>query len=69
MNAGEIRAMADAAIINGIQDKKKKLLEVKCAAAVGNEADPAQIKILRREIARMKTILNEKNKAAVGGNK
>lgn len=67
MKAEEIRGMDDAAIKTDIADKKKKLLELRCSVAMGDEVNPAQLKTIRRDVARMKTILNQKEAAKAGG--
>lgn len=65
--AGEFRGMEEAALLTGIDEKKKQLLELRCKVAVGDEVNPNQMGIIRTEIARMMTVLNEKKLA--GGDK
>lgn len=68
LKAGEFRGLDEAAILTGITDRKKQLLELRCKLAIGEEVNANQIKVLRAEIARMNTVLNEK-KAVAGGAK
>ena len=63
MKISEIRGMEDAAIVAEIQAKKKELLEMRCKVALGDEVNPMQLKQLRKDIARMKTVLVETSKA------
>ncbi len=65
LKAGEFRGLDEAAILTGINDKKKQLLELRCKVAVGDEVNPNQMRVIRTEIARMMTVLNEKK---AGGN-
>lgn len=67
--AGEFRGLEEAALVTGINEKKKQLLELRCRVAIGDEVNPNQMKVMRAEIARMKTVLNEKKRAAAGGAK
>ena len=59
MKISEIRGMEKAAIVAEIQAKKKELLEMRCKVALGDEVNPMQLKQLRKDIARMKTVLVE----------
>lgn len=68
LKAGEFRGLEEAALLTGIDEKKKQLLELRCKVAIGDEVNVNQMKVIRAEIARMMTVLNEK-KAAAGGEK
>ncbi len=67
MKISEIRSMEEAAILAEIEGKKKELLEMRCKVALGDEINPMQLKQLRKDIARMKTVLAETAKAAQEG--
>lgn len=67
MKTSEIRGMEEAAILSEIDGKKKELLEIRCKVALGDEINPMQLKELRKDIARMKTILVEKKAVAQEG--
>jgi len=69
MKAGEIRGMDEASIITGVEARKKQLLEMRCQVVVGGDVKPAQIRTVKREIARMLTVLNEKKTVAAGDTK
>lgn len=60
IKAGEIRSMSEEDILKSVEDKKKELLELRCSVALGDDVNPMQVKTLRREIAKLLTILNEK---------
>ncbi|GHS92213.1 hypothetical protein FACS1894139_15220 [Planctomycetales bacterium] len=60
MKPGEIRAMSEAAILSDIADKQKKILETRCAVAMGDEVNAADLKKMKRDVARLYTIKREK---------
>lgn len=60
MKSGEIRAMSEAAILSEIADTKKKILELRCALALGDAVNPAEMKKMKKDIARLNTIYGEK---------
>ena len=55
----ELRALKAGEIQTKLNDKREELMKFRFQAVNGQLADTSQIKILRREIARMETILNE----------
>ncbi len=67
MKISEIRSMEEAAILAEIEGKKKELLEMRCKVALGDEINPMQLKQIRKDIARMKTVLTENSKAVQEG--
>ena len=67
MKTSEIRSMEKETILSEIDEKKKELLEIRCKVALGDEINPMQLKELRKDIARMKTILVEKKAVAQEG--
>lgn len=69
MKPGEIRAMSEAAISNEIADTQKKVLELRCAIALGDAVNPAQLKTMKKNIARLNTISSEKKSASNASNK
>ena len=60
MKALEIRGMEPAALMAEIERMRRELLEFRCKVALGEDVRPHRIKEIRREIARMMTILREK---------
>ena len=67
MEMNDIRKLTTEEIAKKISDNKKELFDLRLKQATGNLDKPHQIKKLRKEIARLKTVLNEKKKE--GGNK
>ncbi len=67
MKISEIRSMEEAAILASIDEKKREQLETRCKVALGDEVNPMQLKQLRKDIARMKTVLVENTKTAQEG--
>lgn len=70
MKAPEYRNMDEAVLFSEIEKSKRELLGVRCKVALGEEVHPHMVKLLRRDIARMMTVLSEKKAAlaAQGGN-
>ncbi len=60
MKAVEMRGMESAALLAEIENLRKELLELRCKVALGEDVRPHRVKEIRREIARMLTVLGEK---------
>ena len=60
----KIKKLDDATIKNNIEDLKKELFNLRLQAAVGKLENTAKIGKIKKEIARMMTILNERANAA-----
>lgn len=60
MKAVEMRGMESAALLAEIENLRKELLELRCKVALGEDVRPHRVREIRREIARMLTILGEK---------
>ena len=58
--AKEIREMDTATILNEIDNLKKELFELRFKQATGQLENTARLNIVRKTIARMKTILTER---------
>jgi large subunit ribosomal protein L29 len=61
MKITEIRNMTTDELNEKLQDSSKKLSQLKFNNTVQTIENPLEIKILRRQIAKLKTVLNEKN--------
>ena len=68
MKTSEIRALSDEEIMARIKAGKAELLDLRMQNARGSLEKTDKINLLRKEVARMMTILNER-KETVGGNK
>lgn len=64
MKAQDVRKLTKAQIETKIADLKEELFNLKFQAALGNLEKPARMNEIKRDIARMKTILTEGSFAA-----
>lgn len=62
MEATEIRGTDDAAIRQQMSDAKQEMFNLRMRLAVGHSVNTARIRHLRRDVARMQTILNERRR-------
>ena len=63
MYAKDIRKLSDEQILNAIEDAKEAMFNLRFQAASGQLEDANALKRSRRDIARMKTILHERQLA------
>ncbi|HUU50284.1 MAG TPA: 50S ribosomal protein L29 [Nitrospinota bacterium] len=62
MKASELRELTIEELTNKGKELKNELFNLKFQDATGQIGNPIRIRIVRRDIARIETILNEKNK-------
>ena len=60
MDAKKIRDLSTEEIIKKIEENKEELFNLRFAHATGNLEKPSRINELRKEVARMKTIIRER---------
>ena len=60
MDAKKIRDLSTEEIIKKIEEDKEELFNLRFAQATGNLEKPSRITELRKEVARMKTIIRER---------
>ena len=60
MKINEIRELTDEEIIAKIEDCKEELFNLRFKGATGSLEKPSRINELRKTVARMKTILRER---------
>ncbi|MDD2181218.1 MAG: 50S ribosomal protein L29 [Bacilli bacterium] len=60
MKIDEIRNLSSEEITNKIEEYKEELFNLRFSQATGNLEKPSRIKELRKLVARMKTILRER---------
>jgi len=60
MNNKDIRALSNEEIVKKIEECKEELFNLRFSQATGNLEKPSRINELRKTIARMKTILRER---------
>ncbi len=64
MNAAELRSKSDSELNNEIVELRREQFNLRMQRAVGQLGNPARFKEVRKEIARINTVLNEKTRAA-----
>ncbi len=69
MYASEIRDMSDEQILDAIEDNKEALFNLRFQAASGQLEDPNTLRRTRRDLARLNTILRERQLATQAVNK
>ena len=60
MTNSEIRELTNEEIVKKIEEYKEELFNLRFSQATGNLEKPSRIKELRKLVARMKTILKER---------
>ncbi|MDD3842241.1 MAG: 50S ribosomal protein L29 [Candidatus Izemoplasmatales bacterium] len=60
MHVSEIRKMETAAILTEIDNLKKEMFDLRVKQATGHLENTARLSTVRKTIARMKTILTER---------
>ena len=63
MNAGELRGLALDELVQKERETRAELFNAKVKHATGQLEDTARLNILRRDIARVATILRERREA------
>lgn len=66
MKASEIRKLDTDLLVKEIQSKRKELFDLRFQAAVGQLSDTAKLSLLKKDIARMYTIITEREKGING---
>jgi large subunit ribosomal protein L29 len=64
MKAKEIRALSVEEFATKTDDMREELMKLRFQQVAGQLTDTGRLRILRRQIARMETILNEKKRLA-----
>lgn len=63
MKAAEVRDMTDLELDNKLSDLKKELFALRFQHAVNQLDNPMRLKAVKKDIARVKTILRERSRA------
>jgi large subunit ribosomal protein L29 len=63
MKAFEIRSMSDKEIESKLEENYEELFNLRFQYAIGQAKDSNRMTMLKRDIARMKTVLNERKLA------
>jgi large subunit ribosomal protein L29 len=64
MKAEEIRALADEKILERLDETREELMNLRFQQSTGELIDTSRLKETRRLIARLETILNEREQEA-----
>ena len=62
MNAQELRAKSSDDLRKELLDLSREAFNLRMQKGIGQLSRPSQIKVLRRDIARVKTILSERER-------
>ena len=66
MKASEIRALGSEEIVSKLTDAREELMKLRFQQVTGQLTDSSRLRIVRRDIARMETILREKTAEVEG---
>ena len=67
MKVVEVRKLVSEEIRTKLTDSRDELMKLRFQQVTGQLTDPSRLQSLRRDIARMETILRETERAAVEG--
>ena len=65
MTAKEIRELSPAEITTKIRESREQLLQLRMRRQTGQVEKTHELRTLRKDVARLETILNEKKRAVV----
>jgi len=60
MNIQELRGMEPEEVVSKVHDLKQELFHLRCQLALGRIENPMRIREVRRDVARARTVLREK---------
>jgi large subunit ribosomal protein L29 len=69
MKVQDIRKLAAAEIRTKVSDAREEMMKLRFQQVTGQLTDTSHLRVLRRNIARMETILRESERAVVEGAK
>ncbi len=62
MKAGDLRTRTDAELRKELLEMRREEFNLRMQKGIGQLSRPSQVKLLRRDIARLKTVWTERNK-------
>ena len=68
MKTNELRKLSTEELVKRVEEDKHELFDLRLKQSTGSLEKPSQIKNLRKEVARIKTILKEREGAENGEN-
>ena len=66
MRADEIRELSDAEVRTRVAELEEERFRLRFRAATETLEDPLRLRLIRKDVARMKTILREREREAAG---
>ena len=69
MKINELRKLSTEELNNKISESKRELLDLRLKNATGALEKPSKLRELKKDVARMKTIINERKNEEAGGDK
>ena len=66
MKSSEIRALGPEEIVSRLADAREELMKLRFQQVTGQLTDTSRLRIVRRDIARMETILREQTTEVEG---
>ena len=66
MRAEEIRELTDAEVRSRVAELEEERFRLRFRAATETLEDPLRLRLLRKDVARMKTVLREREREAAG---
>lgn len=67
MKAHELRTKSDEELQNEVLSLARKRFNLRMQQGTGQLSRPSEMKVLRRDLARVKTVINERRIARKGG--
>jgi large subunit ribosomal protein L29 len=64
LKVGELRAMTDAELLGRIEESRQELFSLRLQRATNKLTNPMRFRHVRRDMARIKTVLRERELAA-----
>jgi large subunit ribosomal protein L29 len=64
MKASEIRELSDDELAHRLAETQQEMFNLRMQKSFGQMENPAQLRIVRRDLARMKTVIREKETAS-----
>lgn len=69
MKINELRKLSTEELTAKVAETKRELLDLRIKNATGALEKPSKIRELKKDVARMKTIINERKNEEAGGDK
>ena len=67
VNAGELRELTDEELVDRLRESKEELFNLRFQMATGQLDNNRRVRTVRREIARIYTVLNERELGLASG--